>query len=110
MLVLAERHRAAEQREDRLDGPAAGQKKQKVAGEGSAAGEPVPLGADAPPAPQEWLTWHMVPKVAGAQRASVASLRIEDIVTIEDAALFARGNASHMPGELLRRVWRVRGN
>ena len=52
----------------------------------------------------------MAPKIDDTQTASARPLRIEDIVTIEDASVFARDHASHIPGELLRLVWHVRGN
>ena len=52
----------------------------------------------------------MAPKTHDAQPASARALRLEDIVTIEDASLIARDHASHISAELLRRVWHVRGN
>ena len=52
----------------------------------------------------------MLPNVADTQPSSARSLRIEDIVTIEDASLYAREHAPDIPAELLRRVWRARTN
>ena len=52
----------------------------------------------------------MSPQTDDTQIASARPLRFEDIVTIEDASMFASDHASHIPRELLRRVWHVRGN
>ena len=52
----------------------------------------------------------MVPKVDDTQPACVRSLRVEDIVTIEDASVFVRDHASHIPEALQRRTWHVRGH
>ena len=51
----------------------------------------------------------MSPNIDDTQNARARLLRFEDIVTIEDASVFARDHASHIPSELLRRVWHVRG-
>ena len=50
----------------------------------------------------------MVPRVPDAQPCGVRSVRIEDIVTIEDASLYAREHSAEIPGELFRRVWEIR--
>ena len=50
----------------------------------------------------------MVPRVPDAQPYGVRSVRIEDIVTIEDASLYAREHCAGSPRELLQRVWEVR--
>ena len=52
----------------------------------------------------------MAPQIDDTQIARARHLRIEDIVTIQDASLFARDHAPDIPGELLRHVWHVRGN
>ena len=71
--------------------------------EGSTAGEP-----SAPAAGGESLAQFMVPRAPDAQPYGVRSVRIEDIVTIEDASLVAREHSAEIPGELFRRVWEVR--
>ena len=47
----------------------------------------------------------MVPRVPDAQLYVVRSARIEDIVTIEGASLYAREHSAEIPGELFRHVW-----
>ena len=60
--------------------------------------------------PQGVLTWYMSPKIDDAHIPNARPLCLDDIVTIEDASLFARDHAPRIPVELLRRVWHVRGN
>ena len=65
--------------------------RQKAIGEGRADSS-----AHAPP--QESLTWYMSPKTDDTQIASARPLRFEDIVTIEEASMFARDMTHTSPG------------
>ena len=56
------------------------------------------------------LARFMVLKRVDVRPAPVRSVRIEDIVTIEDASLYVREHAGDLPGDLRQRVWAVRAD
>ena len=81
----------------------------EVGGEGGTAGEPIAPGAGGPPALAGGsLARFIVHRAPDAQCYRMRSVRIEDIVTIEDASMYAREHSKEIPGELFKRVWEVR--
>ena len=52
----------------------------------------------------------MAPRAPDAQPCGKRTVRIEDIVTIDDACLYAREHSAKIPRELSQRVWEVRAD